>query len=171
MNSLLAVIDNLFTQIKGYLSQIEEEQYGEKLEIFSGSSIGQHTRHIIEFFLCLASQLDSHVIDYDERERRKEIEEKPQIAHQELDRLSFTLSQLNTSSPLKLVTCYGGNFSEKSQIDTTLERELLYNIEHAVHHMAMIKIGLKQAAPQVVLPNEFGVAQSTLEYRNNIPSH
>ena len=171
MNSLLAVIDNLFSQIKDYLSQIEEEQYGEKLEIFSGSSIGQHTRHIIEFFMCLVNQLDSQTINYDARERRKDIEEKPLAAQQVLDHLIQVMGKFDTSVPLKLVTCYGTNFSEKNQIETTLERELLYNIEHTVHHMAMIKIGLKMAAPQVVLPDEFGVAQSTLAYRNNIPTH
>ncbi len=171
MNSLLAVIDDLFSQIKDYLSQIEEEQYGEKLEIFSGSSIGQHTRHIIEFFMCLVNQLESQTINYDARERRKDIEEKPFAAQQVLDHLLGVMGNFEVSVPLQLVTCYGTNFSEKKQIETTLERELLYNIEHTVHHMAMIKIGLKLAAPQVVLPDEFGVAQSTLAYRNNIPAH
>lgn len=171
MDSLLAVIDNIFSQIKGYLSQIEEEQYAEKLEIFSGSSIGQHTRHIIEFFMCLTKQLESQTINYDTRERRKDIEENPKTASDELDQLSHLLGRIKAPANLQLVTCYGAHSTDNSQIDTTLERELLYNIEHAVHHLAMIKIGLKSVFPQVDLPENFGVAQSTLSYRNQLPTH
>ena len=171
MDSLLAVIDNIFSQIKGYLSQIEEDQYTEKLEIFSGSSIGQHTRHIIEFFMCLTKQLESQTINYDTRERRKDIEENPKVASTELDQLSNLLGGISAPASLQLVTCYGQDHAETAEIETTLERELLYNIEHAVHHLAMIKIGLKSVFPQVDLPDDFGVAQSTISYRKQLPTH
>lgn len=170
MDSLLAVIDNIFFQIKGYLSQIDENQYSEKLEIFSGSSIGQHTRHIIEFFMCLTKQLETQTINYDTRERRKEIEENPKVASEELDQLSQLLGHVAGPTTLQLVTCYGHHQAGNTQIETTLERELLYNIEHAVHHLAMIKIGLKSVFPQVDLPDDFGVAQSTLSYRKQLPT-
>ena len=171
MDSLLAVIDDIFSQIKGYLSQIDEDQYSEKLEIFSGSSIGQHTRHIIEFFMCLTKQLESQTINYDTRDRRKDIEENPQVASEELDQLSYLLGRISAPVTLQLVTCYGHHHSGHTQIETTLERELLYNIEHAVHHLAMIKIGLKAVFPQVDLPDNFGVAQSTLSFRKQLPTH
>ena len=53
-------------------------------------------------------------------------------------------------------------------VESTLERELVYNIEHAVHHMAMIKIGLRQIAPEILIDKNFGVAQSTVNNRVHI---
>ena len=171
MESLLAVIDNIFFQMKVYLDQIGEDRYQEKLEIFSGSSIGQHTRHIIEFFLCLVNQLEAKMINYDQRERKRDIEEDPSSAVQVLDSLSKMLREVQAPETLQLVTCYGVGVSEHTQVDTTLERELLYNIEHAVHHLAMIKIGLKAIASEMDLPSDFGIAQSTLSYRKNLQTH
>jgi hypothetical protein len=50
-------------------------------------------------------------------------------------------------------------------IETNYFRELTYNIEHAVHHMAIMKIGIREVAGQVVIPTSFGVATSTIRYR------
>ncbi|MEM9718364.1 MAG: hypothetical protein AAGA10_03915 [Bacteroidota bacterium] len=171
MESLLAVIDNIFSQMKVYLDQIGEDRYQEKLDIFSGSSIGQHTRHIIEFFLCLVNQLEAKLINYDQRERKRDIEEDPAIAVLMLESLSKILREVQAPEALQLVTCYGAGGAEQTQVQTTFERELLYNIEHAVHHLAMIKIGLKAIAAEMELPDDFGIAQSTLSYRKNLQTH
>ena len=48
---------------------------------------------------------------------------------------------------------------------SNLDRELVYNIEHAIHHMALIKIGIKEVAPQLQLPEGFGVANSTIRHK------
>ena len=37
-------------------------------------------------------------------------------------------------------------------ISTNYFRELTYNIEHAIHHMAIMKIGVREVAPYVTLP-------------------
>lgn len=50
-------------------------------------------------------------------------------------------------------------------VETNFLRELTYNIEHAVHHMAIMKIGIREVAPLIVIPKSFGVAVSTLRYR------
>ena len=43
--------------------------------------------------------------------------------------------------------------------------ELIYNLEHSIHHQALIKVAvLKNSAIQ--LSENFGVAKSTIEYRN-----
>jgi hypothetical protein len=50
-------------------------------------------------------------------------------------------------------------------MDTNYFRELTYNIEHAVHHMAIIKIGIREVANYVTLPADFGIAASTIRYK------
>jgi hypothetical protein len=42
-----------------------------------------------------------------------------------------------------------------------------YNIEHVVHHMALVKIGIHEVSPYVILPPDFGVAISTIKYHKN----
>ena len=42
--------------------------------------------------------------------------------------------------------------------------ELVYNIEHAVHHMAIIRIAVQHEFPDLALDDEFGYATSTLKY-------
>ena len=48
-----------------------------------------------------------------------------------------------------------------------MAREITYNIEHIVHHMALVKIGIKEACRNVILPEEFGIAVSTIKYHKS----
>jgi hypothetical protein len=50
-------------------------------------------------------------------------------------------------------------------IETTATRELVYNIEHAVHHMAIMKIGVREIASYICLAPDFGIAASTIRYK------
>ena len=53
------------------------------------------------------------------------------------------------------------------EINTTLYRELQYNVEHAVHHMAIIKIALINNFGDVEIPASFGIAHSTIKYQRD----
>ena len=48
---------------------------------------------------------------------------------------------------------------------SSFERELLYCLDHAIHHQALIKIGLKELHLSHLVSPDFGVAYSTLRYR------
>jgi hypothetical protein len=70
--------------------------------------------------------------------------------------------------PLVLEVGYDIDADDTQSMETSVFRELTYNIEHAVHHMAMIKIGLRDVAPYVVLPPDFGIAMSTLRHKASL---
>ena len=76
-----------------------------------------------------------------------------------LERLQFELDKPNK-------TLYLEHFCSSSTkvIQTNYFRELLYNLEHSIHHQALIKIALYRI-PHIKIPETFGVAPSTLEYR------
>lgn len=88
---LQTVVDNTLSHVRLYLGILGEERYRQPLEVFSGSSIGQHTRHIIEFLDCLIRQCESVGIDYDHRLRNKGIEDRSELV---LDALDTILSEL-----------------------------------------------------------------------------
>jgi hypothetical protein len=71
---------------------------------------------------------------------------------------------------LKLEVGYDIEREEFVTIDTTFFRELAYNIEHAVHHMAIVKIGVREVAPYITLDKDFGVAASTIRHKEAIAS-
>jgi hypothetical protein len=50
-------------------------------------------------------------------------------------------------------------------VSSTVGRELIYNIEHTIHHLAIVKIALKAILPSLELPEHFGVAPSTIRHR------
>ena len=53
---------------------------------------------------------------------------------------------------------------EENFLPSNYYREVMYNLEHAIHHHALIKIGIQQFTA-IELPESFGVAPSTMQYR------
>ncbi len=148
-----------------YLESIDPEVYAQPLELLSGASIGQHTRHLVEFYQCLVDQADSQSINYAQRLRDPMIEQDPKFALEVIRRLSIQVGNMSPDTPISLIC--SEHFDEGPvQVQSNLGRELLYNIEHTIHHLAIIKIGLAAIAPNVELPEHFGVSPSTIQYRN-----
>jgi hypothetical protein len=46
-----------------------------------------------------------------------------------------------------------------------LFRELAYDLEHSIHHQAIIKIAMKNLNSEYALNENFGVARSTIRFR------
>jgi hypothetical protein len=56
-------------------------------------------------------------------------------------------------------------FEEVVTVNTNYYRELLYNMDHAIHHCAIIRIGL-MSFDHVSIPEGFGIAPSTIRHRS-----
>ncbi len=165
--SLIQISQSILDDAKVYLQKITPDDYGKPIDLLSKSTIGQHTRHFIEFYLCLLNQAEcSCNINYDKRERDKRIEENPVYALQCIDRI---IEGLNSPRPMSDFVLHA-EFDTAISVPTYFDREILYNIEHSIHHLAIIKIGLKIIAPQIELPPHFGVAASTIKYRTKTES-
>jgi hypothetical protein len=150
---------NILLQLEQLLEQLDDSQYISGHDVFNGSTIGQHTRHIIEFFECVLT-CDADNINYDLRNRDQSLEKSTDIAIDRIQSLNGQLIELAD----RAVMLNGEMGSHSHQVVSTIERELLYTIEHAVHHMAIIKIGLLVGGIKVDLPAHFGVADSTIKY-------
>jgi len=143
------------------------DQFKQPIPTLSGSSIGQHVRHTLEFFICLQ---DAHIngeINYDERKHDHYLEQDVRLAAQVAQSLQENILKQKGDFSLVMKANYEVDSDEELAIKTTYHRELAYNIEHAIHHMALIKIGLKVTFPEVTLPDHFGVASSTVRYQKS----
>ncbi len=154
------------SQMKALLQQFDDEQMQQSLSVLDSASIGQHFRHIIEFYQCLFSQLlTGSTVDYDLRIRNLAIECSSAYALGAILEIEQELMNIDLNKSLELVHCF---YDEKVSFQTTIGRELIYLAEHNIHHFALIKIGLCSAFPWIVTPSNFGVAPSTVKHRESL---
>ncbi|GMN10522.1 hypothetical protein MTsPCn9_33520 [Croceitalea sp. MTPC9] len=146
-------------QFKEILLQLPQECYVMSCGELSSATIGQHTRHIIELYQCLIAGYDSAHVCYDKRERNKTIEEDKAIALAQLVTI-----QENLEKPDKELKINYELGEDEVCLNSNYYREVMYNLEHAIHHHALIKVGIK-AMTTMVLPDSFGVAPSTIQHR------
>jgi len=161
------VSKNLLEELKTVISQLDNIDYSKSLDLLSGSTIGQHTRHILEFYQCFIEGNSAKEIDYDLRKRNITIETNTLFAGNCIDEINNAIE--NTSDSSILLKFNNGDESE--YISSSIERELVYNIEHAIHHMAIIKIAIISHFCFVNLPPNFGVAPSTVQYHKGLNVH
>lgn len=164
MNLSKAAI-NILNQLGDLVGQIQEEDFSKPSDTLSKSTIGQHIRHTLEFFICFESGFNRGVVNYDRRQHDKLIETDKFLALSAISQVIEFIKSLQEEKPLKLEVGYDLMREEFVKVDTNSTRELVYNIEHAVHHMAIIKIGIREIAPYVRLNYDFGVAASTIRYK------
>ncbi len=155
-------------QLMLVLNAIGNEKYAEKISLLSGSSIGQHVRHVIECFNCFMDGYETGIVNYDNRKRELEIEINELVALSKLQQIQDQLKYIDLNKRLIMEVGFDRMLTDKTQLHTTAGRELAYNIEHAIHHMALIKIGLLNICPKFILPESFGVAYSTINHKNKI---
>ena len=155
----------ILSQLSDLIKQIRKQDFSKPSATLSGSTIGQHLRHTLEFFICFENGFEKGLINYDKRAHDKLIETDKFIALSTLSRISEFVKSLTTNEVLQLEVGYDVTKNNFLTIETNVLRELVYNIEHAVHHMAIIKIGVRETAPYIALPPDFGIAASTLRYQ------
>jgi hypothetical protein len=156
---LIAAIKANFKQIIELLNQLNDNEYSYCHEELSNATIGEHTRHIIEMYQSLLKNYDSKVVNYDKRVRNVAIQTDKYIAINAIDSILENIDLENIE-----MTLQQGIDEITFQVKTNYFRELLYNLEHSIHHQALIKVAVLKNKNIQICP-EFGVAKSTIEYR------
>lgn len=152
-------------EIKSLLSSLKTEDYTKPLSLLSASTIGQHVRHILEFYICLIASKNTGLVNYDNRKRNLEIETNGQFAQEQIDWIIENLTLENNKLQFTLEGNYTTESDEITAIPTTYQRELAYCLEHSIHHQALIKVGLKELAIEDVINENFGVAPATIRHK------
>ena len=156
---LIQSIHKTLKELSDFLGQLTDEAYCCPCHDLSNATIGEHTRHIIEMFQCLQNQYASGIINYDNRQRNRLIQTNTAFAIACIQTILEQVEQPNKT--LQLQQRMDG---QELLLVTNYHRELLYNLEHCIHHQALIKVAILQSET-VEVDEHFGVARSTIEYR------
>lgn len=152
--------------LQALLQQLSQAQYMRHLDLFEGATIGQHVRHIIDFFQCLDRGVAQGTVDYADRERDIRLEHQPDFALAQLTLLTERLGALNEDTLIHVLADVSANPEAIRPLYlSSIGREFSYIHDHAVHHLAIIKIGLSQLSGPIFLDSKLGVAPATLRHR------
>jgi hypothetical protein len=148
-------------ELRSILDQVNEADYSRALPILDNGTLGRHVRHILEFYECLFLSDDGDTICYDDRKRNLVLEEHVAIASEYIDTIISKISGVGHNKFLFLKSRFG---TEEITMNSSLYREITYNIEHTVHHLAIIRIALSAECKYICLSNTFGYADSTIQF-------
>ena len=158
---LQKAIQNVFLQLDVSLRELTPAQYVQPSKTLFNATIGQHVRHIIELFVCLEEGYERGLVNYDKRRRDRKIETEKDLAIALLKQVYNGLNKENKE--LVLEAEYTDDAEAPLQFTTNYHREIAYNLEHTIHHMALIKVGIREVS-DLEIPEGFGVASSTIKY-------
>ena len=154
-----SAVRHTLEELKDLLNQLSNEDFALPILYLGNSSVGEHTRHIIEMFQCLLNSYESGLLNYDDRERNNLIQTDTNFAIQSINDIIKCIERENKNIVLKQLL-----LKNYASIETNYFRELLYNLEHCIHHQALIKVAIFQLE-DIQLTETFGIAPSTIEYR------
>jgi uncharacterized damage-inducible protein DinB len=150
------------------LASISDTTYTDStLDSCFGSSVGSHVRHILDHIRNLAHP--GAIIDYESRRRGDAIESSRERALQRITELQSAVRSLSTN-PIGQsihISAIPSPGLAALTLPSTLERELLYVIDHTVHHLAMIRTLLARAGH--ACPSSLGLAAGTPTAGSFIP--
>ncbi len=156
------LIEPVLNQLGQLLSLLTEQEYTTKSTLLNGSTIGGHTRHIIELYQCLLNGYTTGKVNYEKRKRDLAIETNNKIA---IELLAGIINAINKENKhLQLEGSFTTSTNEEMDVSTNYYREVIYNLEHTIHHMALIRVGINELG-NIDLPKDFGVAPSTIKYK------
>jgi uncharacterized damage-inducible protein DinB len=148
------------------LAQLGDEDYTRRVPVAFNASIGGHYRHCLDHFRSLLGSATEGDLNYDHRERGTLVESDRFAALNVTRELRESYERLDSTTLMRVlaVTCKTSCATAGSQTaPSTIGREIMYSVAHAVHHYALI--GVMGGIQGLDMPPGFGVAPSTLKHR------
>lgn len=156
----------LLTQLADLVATLDEAAYNARPDATRCGAIGGHVRHTLDHVVAWLHGVHGESINYDDRQRGTDVETNPRTAETLIARC---IQQLGTVAPDRLprtVAVFTSMTSDGTMVrlPSTHARELAFVFSHTVHHNAII--GTIARALGLALPDHFGMAPSTVAYRN-----
>jgi uncharacterized damage-inducible protein DinB len=157
----------ILEQGEDMLGRLDSKTFSTISDVAFKASIGGHYRHCLDHFTAFLRALDSNFLDYDQRDRDPRIETDSQFALEETRRIRKQFDRLAESALQTQIVCRCQVHYDlpSPECDSTLGRELVYVVAHAIHHYALISVLARLS--DIELPAHFGVAPSTVAYETS----
>ncbi|WP_339667883.1 hypothetical protein [Dasania marina] len=159
---LNATIDAL-GQINTIVGLVKQQSPDMAKRLFVEQRIGTHIRHVYDHFNALQEGKRTGTVDYNQRSRNSKAETDIVISEAQHKQIVAALADgTHFSSTLKVISEIDCFKTENMEIPSNYARELLYLINHAIHHVAIIKLILEHNG--VSVPSYIGLAPGTASY-------
>jgi hypothetical protein len=163
---ILKAAIEVLTQGEELLQALTPESFTGKVPVVFNASIGGHYRHCLDHFTSLLLALDADEVDYDHRKRDPRIETQPDFAlarTAEMRRILEELAPDTLCTEVRARCEVSYSHGDSPITNSTLARELVYCVAHAIHHYALISVMARLM--DVKLPEHFGIAPSTVAHQ------
>ncbi|MEM9414289.1 MAG: hypothetical protein AAGA29_02270 [Planctomycetota bacterium] len=156
----------LLSQLNELITGLDATAYTTQPETTKCGAIGGHVRHTLDHVIAWLHGVNGEAVNYDDRQRGTDVETNPRTAEQLITRCLADLAQVPCEALPKTVAVLTSMTNDGAlvRLPSTHARELAFVFSHTVHHNAII--GTIARALDLTLPPNFGMAPSTIAYRD-----
>jgi uncharacterized damage-inducible protein DinB len=160
-----AAVDAL-GQITALLDIVQQQPEDAIETLLVGAQIGAHIRHVHDHFSAFFHGCECGTLDYNRRTRNSPAETELGVCLCQHGRILETLkNHASNRSDLRIISEIDCRTSRNVELDSTIDRELLYLINHTIHHVALISLKLTHYG--IAVPPQLGLAPGTASYRRS----
>lgn len=131
--------------------------------LYAASGIGPHVRHVADHFRAFQTGTRSGTVNYNIRRRECALERRSDLARLEIESIiNWLQAGIETEIPLSVESEISCLQTENVQFQSNTSRELLYLINHTIHHAAYAALLVRQHG--VIAAADIGYAPATVSY-------
>jgi hypothetical protein len=164
--TILNAIREILRQGEVLLGVLDDAAYCAKVPAAFNSSVGGHYRHCLDHFRSVFDGRGAAEVHYDHRKRDARVETIRDVAlvqTRDLLQRSEEIGSWTLGRTIRVRSKVSYAIEEPPSAISTVGREMMFCIVHAIHHYALIRVMCGLLG--VSLPDGFGVAPSTIKHR------
>lgn len=159
-NMLRKALINSLTQITVILDVTEKLPKDKAVLFYQDTHAGKHVRHVLDHLLTFIRSAENGILDYNRRHRDSVIERDWRAARVQLMTIIDALHTIPIEeNDLHVLSEIDASSTVNQTFVSNAPREILYLINHTLHHAAYIRLLAKEC--HINLPEHIGIAPAT----------
>jgi hypothetical protein len=156
-------LTNSLHQIGEILETIDNLPNAKATEFYCNTNAGKHVRLVLDHILAFIPSITSGTLDYNRRNRESDVETNWHAAKTQLHEILKSLETLPLeNTPLEVISELDSIQTANQNFTSNVPREVLYLINHTIHHVAYIRLLAKGCG--ITLGDHIGIAPATATY-------